>query len=186
MQKIESLREASRKLVRELGMLELDQSTTHETPAHWHTLIEVSRNPGMTISKVGQGLLLSPSKISRLITRLSRDGLLEMRTGSQDKREKSLYLTDAGALSLKKIDTFSESKIKGAFAFLKDAEVDHIIKSIHLYGSALEKSRVMKESVKILTLSKSRAIRQQIVSMIENIQKGEFSIPIYEHHQCFL
>ena len=177
MQKIESLREASRKLVRELGMLELDQSKIHETPAHWHALIEISKNPGVTISKVGQGLLLSPSKISRLISRLSKEGLLEMRTG-HDKREKFLYLTDAGALALKKIDTFSENKIKGAFAFLKDAEVNHIIESIHLYGSALEKSRVMKESVKILTLSKSRAMRQQIISMIETIQKGEFSIPI--------
>jgi DNA-binding MarR family transcriptional regulator/N-acetylglutamate synthase-like GNAT family acetyltransferase len=175
---IETLREASRKLVRELGMLELDQSTTHETPAHWHALIEVSKNPGVTISKVGQGLLLSPSKISRLITRLSKEGLVEMRAGSYDKREKSLYLTDAGALALKKIDTFSENKIKGAFAFLTDPEVDHIIESINLYGGALEKSRVMKESVKILTLSKSRALRQQIVSMIEDIQKGEFSIPI--------
>lgn len=174
---IEILRHTARKLIRELGMLELDSENLPKTPGHCHALIEVAKKPGITISELGHLLLMSISTISRLVKFLAKSGFLDLKEG-EDKREKSLFLTDRGLGEIRKINAFSDSKIKGAFEFLTDEEINQIIYAITKYGEALEKSRGMREEIKIATLSTSRTIRKQIVKMISDIQKKEFSIPI--------
>jgi len=174
---IETLRYAARKLIRELGMLELDPENSLKTPGHWHSLIEVARYPGITISELGRLLLMSISTVSRLVKSLVKNGFLDLKEGN-DKREKSLYLTDRGEIEIQKINVFSDSKIKGAFEFLNDADIHQIIGAIGKYGEALEKSRVMRQEIKVVTLSTSRTLRKQIVNMISDIQKKEFLIPI--------
>jgi len=172
---IHQLRHVSRKLVRELGMLELNED--HKTPPHWHALIEVSKEPGITISKLGHILLLSTSAMSRIVNGLIKHEFVSFREGV-DRREKYLSLTEKGHLELETIDEFSNSKIRGAFEFLTEEDHQKIVDSIQKYGEALEKSRSLREQIKIVTLSTSRTIRKQIVSMIETIQKDEFSLPI--------
>lgn len=176
-EQIDTLRHSSRKLVRELGMLQLNQANDQETPGHWHALIEISKEPGITISKLGSLLLMSISTISRLVKSLVKEELVKLVEG-QDKREKYLYLTDKGQVEMQKINDFSQSKIIGAFEFLTEKEITQIIEAISKYSNALEKSRLVREHVKIVTLPTSRPIRKQIINMIENIQKNEFAIPI--------
>lgn len=172
-----ALRQLSRKLVRELGLLQPDKVQAQATPAHWHALTEISKQPGMTLSQLGQLLLLSLSSISRLVKVLSKEGYVILQAG-QDKREKSVSLTAKGEAEVKKIDAFSHAKILGAFEFLNETQISLIIQAIDSYSGALEKSRLMREQIKIATLSTSRTIRKQIVQMIAEIQKNEFSIPI--------
>lgn len=174
---IEKLRQSSRKLIRELGILQLDQNDSGQAPEHWHALIEINREPGITISKLGNLLLMSASKISRLITTLKKDRLIQLKTGA-DKREKYLHITKVGKDLIKKIDEFSISKIKGAFQFLNEKEMGDIIRAINKYSQSLEKSRLMQQQIKIVTLSTSRIVRKQIIKMICDIQKNEFAIPI--------
>lgn len=176
-ERIDTLRHLSRKLIRELGMLQLNQGDSKVTPGHWHALIEVSKKPEITISQLGHLLLITTSTASRIVKALAKDGLLRL-TDGKDKREKYLHLTKAGFTEIKKIDAFSEVKIKGAFELLTDQEISQIIQAIATYGRALEESRSIREGIKIKTLSTSRLIRRQIVTMIENIQRNEFSIPI--------
>jgi len=173
---IEALRYRSRKLIRELGLLELDRENSMKT-ADLHALIEVAKTPGITISELGRLLLMSISTISRLVKSLIKKELLNLKEGN-DKREKSLSLTDNGQLEVQEINIFSDSKIIGAFEFLTDEEIHQIIGSITKYGEALEKSREMREDIKIKTLSTSRPIRKSIVNMISDIQENEFLIPI--------
>src|ERR1700733_15075417 len=94
-EQIEALRYSARKLIRELGMLELDPKNSQQTPGHWHALIEVAKYPGITISELGRLLLMSISTISRLVKSLVKNGFLNLKEG-KDKREKSLFLTDRG------------------------------------------------------------------------------------------
>jgi DNA-binding MarR family transcriptional regulator/N-acetylglutamate synthase-like GNAT family acetyltransferase len=158
-------------------MLQINQGDSKVTPGHWHALIEVSKQPEITISQLGHLLLITTSTASRIVKALAKDGLLRL-TDGKDKREKHLHLTEAGVTEIKKIDAFSEAKIKGAFELLTDQEITQIIQAIATYGKALEESRSIREGIKIKTLSTSRVIRKQIVTMIENIQRNEFSIPI--------
>ena len=174
---INTLRGVSRKLIRELGILQLNQPHLKKAPQHWHALIEVAKESGITTSQLGNMLLLSVSSTSRIVNALIGQDLVSFKEG-RDKREKYLHITKKGQLEVATIDEFSNTMIKGAFEFLTEEDQDHIIHAIQKYGEALEKSRLIREQVKIHTLSTSRAIRKQIIAMIEHIQKAEFSLPI--------
>ena len=184
--RIDNLRHVSRKLVRELGMLQLNKAHLKKTPQHWHALIEIAKEPNVTISKLGHLLLLSTSAMSRIVSALIDNELVAYREGS-DKREKYLQITQKGEKEIANIDEFSNSKIKGAFEFLTDEDQEKIIHAIEKYGNALEKSRQLRDQVKIHRLSTPRPIRKQIINMIETIQKGEFSLPITDDiNACIL
>ena len=174
---VSGLRSSARKLVRELGMLELSTSRANKKPQECHVLIEVSANPNITIGKLGRLLVLSASSISRIVSALINEGLVTIESGN-DNREKYLHITGKGKLELKKIDEYSHFKIQGASEFLTETEQQQIINALQKYADALEKSRLAREQIKIHTLSTSRPIRKQIVNMIEYIQKKEFSLPI--------
>ncbi len=173
---IDELRHNARKLVRELGMLRLNLSNTR-APQHWHTLIEIANNPNITTTKISNLLLLPSSSMSRVVNSLLKDKLISFTYGI-DKREKYLQITQKGLMELKQIDDFSTIKIKGAMEFLNESDLSQIIDGLKKYADALENSRLSREQIKIHTLSTSRAIRKQIINMIENIQKNEFNLPI--------
>lgn len=184
MDRIHALRQASRKLVRELGIIQLDKSLTGPTVEHCHAIVEIGQKPGITISEVRDLLLLSPSQATRLVQKLIQSGFVTVQE-ALDRREKSLILTPAGMQELEKIDLFSKRKIEGAFEELTNDEQEAIVNAIDKYAKALEASREKK--CKILTISTSRPLRAQIANMVEHIQKEEFNIPVTkEINACIL
>lgn len=174
---VESLRYISRKLIRELGILQLEPTDSDMSAGHWHALIEIERHPGITISQLSQTLLMPVSKVSRMTKMLGAKNFIALKEGL-DKREKNVSISPEGALALKHIDDFSAHKIRGAFKFLKASDMNTITHAITLYAEALEKSRLCHHDVKIKVLSTSRTIRTQVVRMLEDIQKNEFLIPV--------
>jgi DNA-binding MarR family transcriptional regulator/GNAT superfamily N-acetyltransferase len=176
---ISQLRQVARKLIRELGILELDRTQKHATPQYWHALIEINNEPNITVAKLGNLLLISYSTIFRIVNSLIKAGLVTSKSGV-DKREKYLTITAKGLDEIKKIDEFSNKKILGALEFLTAEDQKNIIESIEKYVNALERSRISAEQVKIHTLSTSRTIRKQIINMIDDIQKHELNLPITE------
>jgi DNA-binding MarR family transcriptional regulator/N-acetylglutamate synthase-like GNAT family acetyltransferase len=183
---ISSLRQASRKLIRELGMLQLNNAKSGKTPPHWHALIEISAKGGITISEVSNLLLLSLSATSRIIDTLIKRELI-IYEEAVDKRKKRLFITDKGRAEVVQIDNFSNIRICGALNYLNEEEQQQIMVAIEKYAKALELNRERKEDIKILKLSTSRLIRKKIIAMIELIQKGEFAIPITEEvNACIL
>jgi N-acetylglutamate synthase-like GNAT family acetyltransferase/DNA-binding MarR family transcriptional regulator len=174
---VNNLRFSARKLVRELGMLELNTSRSNRKPQEWHALIEISVQRNITIAKLAHLLVLSSSSVSRIVNMLITEKLVMAKSGG-DNREKYLNITDKGKVELKKIDEYSNFKIRGAAEFLSKNDLQQITFAMQKYANALEKSRLSREQVKIHTLSTSRPIRKQIVNMIEKIQINEFSLPI--------
>lgn len=185
---IDNLRHYSRKMVRELGILEIEKDDDKASPQRWHALIEISQNPKITVSQLAQNLVLHISTVSRIVNSMVEDKLVQYNINS-DKREKSLKITGKGVKELKRIDDFSNSKILNAFRFLGEKDQNQIVEAIKKYSLALEKSRVSNEAkkIKILTVSTSRLLRQQIKTMVANIQKNEFAIPVTdETNACIL
>lgn len=174
---ISDLRQKSRKLVRELGLLQLNQSPKGQTPSHWHALIEIAKTPEITVTTLANLLLLSAPAMSRVATTLIDKGLVCSLEG-KDRREKRLTLTKQGLHEIKQIDAFSNTRIIGALDFLAPEDISLILEALTKYADALEKSRQEREAIKIHTLPASLPIRTQIVFMIETIQIDEFSIPI--------
>lgn len=172
---VDLLRHYSRKLVRELGMLQLNKVDSKEQPSYWHTLIEINKEPDLTISKLSQLLLISVPTLSRIVSALIKDGLVKVREGL-DKRERFLSITEQGKAKIHYIDEYSNTKIKRAFHFLEDQE--QLVQMIGKYATALEHSRLIRDQIKILKLSTARTLRKQIIRMVEEIQVHEFNIPI--------
>ena len=167
-------------------MLKLNMSRINRAPQHWHALIEIASEPNITITKLGHLLLLSSSNMSRIVSALVKEKLIDAEDGT-DKREKYLRITPKGRLELNHIDEFSAVKIKGALEFLTEDDQVQIIAALQKYAGALEKSRLFREQVKIHKLSTSRPIRKQIMGMIEEIQKQEFHLPITDEiNACVL
>jgi DNA-binding MarR family transcriptional regulator/N-acetylglutamate synthase-like GNAT family acetyltransferase len=183
---IAQLRQASRKLVRELGMLQLTDEKLGRTPPHWHALVEIYTQPGINVSEVSILLLLSKAATSRIIDTLINNGLVYYEE-ALDKRKKRLFVTEKGKAEITRIDEFSNVRAKAALHFLDKQDQKLILKAIKKYAKALELSREKKDTVKILKLSTSRLIRKKIISMIEKIQIDEFKIPITEEiNACIL
>lgn len=183
--KIEKLRNLSRKLIRELGLLQVDPDDTSVTPIHWHALVEIQKEPGITISKLGELLIISIYRISRITSSLYKKGFIEFKSGL-DKREKLLYLSTKGQNEVLKIDDFSEKKILGAFKYLTTQDMSAIIHAIDIYSAALEKHRLGGREIKICTLPTSRTVRKQIVTMISQIQRSEFNITSSELNHAII
>jgi N-acetylglutamate synthase-like GNAT family acetyltransferase/DNA-binding MarR family transcriptional regulator len=169
--------EESRKLVRELGMLYLNQPHDGRSSSHWHALLEIAKVPGITVKALSNLLLLSPSATSRIVEGLIAQEFIRSQE-AQDKREKSLQITSQGKEEIKKIDAFSNPRIIGALDYMSSEAQKALLGSFKAYGEALEKSRLERESIKLHTLSTSRPLRNQVIHMIEKIQIDEFSIPI--------
>lgn len=174
---INQFRFGARKLVRELGILDLEQSHLGRSPKFWHALIEISNHPSITLSALSQLLVLTPSTMTRIINTLLKEGMIQAHSG-HDKREKYLVLTPKGKKNIEKVDEFSNKKILGALEYLSPDECLNIANVLMTYANALERSRLKEDSLTIHTLSTSRVLRKQIISFITNIQKNEFNIPI--------
>jgi len=164
------LRNNSRQLLREWGILKLSHQDI--TPTRGHAIIAI--NEGInTISDLSEHLLLDLSTTSRLVANLHKQNLIRMEP-NQDKRSKILSLTDSGHTMLKEIDRFSDKLIHQAFSFLSDDEQTKIEEGIALYVNALKKSRLVLKNTTIHTLKKNKKLRQAITNMIYKIQCSHF------------
>lgn len=64
--------------------------------AHHRALYFIARQPGLTISELLRILAITKQSLGRVLNDLSERGFVETRAGTSDRRQKLLYLTDAG------------------------------------------------------------------------------------------
>lgn len=65
--------------------------------AHHRALYFIARQPDLSVSALLKILAITKQSLGRVLNDLSRQGLVETRAGAQDRRQKLLRLTDAGA-----------------------------------------------------------------------------------------
>ena len=64
--------------------------------AHHRVLYFVGRHPGMPVSELLEILKITKQSLSRVLSQLVREGFVEQRPGSRDRRQRLLLLTDRG------------------------------------------------------------------------------------------
>lgn len=84
-----SVRDASRRMVRELGFMQPTLAETDLPASAVHAIIELGNQGAMTANQLGQLLLLEKSTISRMLARLVERGLVEEQPSDVDGRAKS-------------------------------------------------------------------------------------------------
>jgi len=64
--------------------------------AHHRAVHFIGRNPGMTVAELLAILRITKQSLSRVLSQLIDRGFVEQKKGSEDRRQRLLYLTEAG------------------------------------------------------------------------------------------
>ncbi|QDK32265.1 MarR family winged helix-turn-helix transcriptional regulator [Sphingomonas sp. IC081] len=96
------------------------------TRSQWAMIAVVARYPGSTQRTVAEYLEMSEASAGRLIDRLCADGLLERRDRRDDRRARSVYVTDAAHPLLEKLGLIAAEAEGRMFAGFSDAEVEQM------------------------------------------------------------
>ncbi|MEM6323645.1 MAG: MarR family transcriptional regulator [Pseudomonadota bacterium] len=83
--------------------------------AHHRAIHFINRAPGTTVNNLLNILGVTKQSLNRVLRTMIEDGLVESRVGIRDKRERHLYLTDAGIGLEKALSTAQRARIRAAY-----------------------------------------------------------------------
>ena len=86
--------------------------------AHHRVLHFVDRNPGLTVADLLDILKITKQSLARVLKQLIDAGLIEQRTGREDRRQRLLFATAAGQALSASLSAPQEARIKAALAAL--------------------------------------------------------------------
>ncbi len=83
--------------------------------AHHRALHFISRAPGTTVNGLMTILGVTKQSLNRVLRGLIEDGLVESRVGRQDRRERNLYLTEAGSVLEAELSEAQRERMRAAY-----------------------------------------------------------------------
>ena len=83
--------------------------------AHHRAVHFINRAPGTTVNNLLNILGVTKQSLNRVLRTLISDGLVESRVGELDKRERHLFLTDAGAALERQLSDAQRARMRSAF-----------------------------------------------------------------------
>ncbi len=134
------LREASRQVVRELGMLEDTYAPAQVTHSQVHALLELSRRGVATVGELADALRLDKSVVSRVTAKLIERRLVRT-SPTGDRRAKPLTLAAAGRRLVARIHREAGATVDEALRQLTEDERALVVRGMSLYAEALRRAR---------------------------------------------
>jgi DNA-binding MarR family transcriptional regulator/N-acetylglutamate synthase-like GNAT family acetyltransferase len=138
---IAAIRDASRRLVRELGFMKSTLAGTDLPPSAVHALLAIGESGALTSAELSEMLTLEKSSISRMVRKLIEAGELVEKTNHEDGRVKPLSLTKKGRSTLAAINKFAQNQVVSALNHLSPAARRTVRDGLASYAAALEASR---------------------------------------------
>lgn len=83
--------------------------------AHHRAIHFIHRSPGTTVNNLMSILGVTKQSLNRVLRTLIEDGLVESRVGPRDKRERHLYLTEAGAALEQELSDAQRARMRAAY-----------------------------------------------------------------------
>lgn len=83
--------------------------------AHHRAVHFINRAPGTTVNNLLDILGVTKQSLNRVLRALIEDGLVESRVGTRDKRERHLFLTEAGAALERELSEAQRNRMRAAF-----------------------------------------------------------------------
>lgn len=134
---INSIRFASRTLVRKFGYMNRNIAGTKYSPSAVHAIIEIGVEGTFSGKELSERLNLEKSSVSRLVQNLIKQGEVEEKKSDKDTRQKILFLTQQGKTTLNEINSFGQSQVSSALAPLNEVSRNVIMQGLNLYSKAL-------------------------------------------------
>ena len=143
---VDSIRNASRLLVRELGFMQPTLASTNYSASAVHALLEVDGSETMTSAQLVQRLGLEKSSISRMLAKLIAAGELYEEADSSDARIKLLRLTTQGCATVAHIHAFGQAQVQSAFKHLNRSQQQAVAQGLSAYAGALQAHRLNSQA----------------------------------------
>lgn len=86
--------------------------------AHHRVLHFVHRNPGLKVAELLDILKITKQSLARVLKQLVDEGFIIQRAGSEDRRERRLYLSAKGGRLTDKLTQIQVKRVEGALATL--------------------------------------------------------------------
>ncbi|MCG6904226.1 MAG: MarR family transcriptional regulator [Rhodobacter sp.] len=83
--------------------------------AHHRAIHFINRSPGTTVNNLLNILGVTKQSLNRVLRALIGDGLVESRVGTRDKRERHLYLTEAGDALEAELSIAQRARMRAAY-----------------------------------------------------------------------
>ena len=83
--------------------------------AHHRAIHFINRSPGTTVNNLLGTLGVSKQSLNRVLRALISDGIVESRVGARDRRERNLYLTDAGGELEAALSKAQQTRMRAAY-----------------------------------------------------------------------
>jgi len=138
---VRALREGSRDVVRELGMLGNESRCTGVSQTQCHALIEIEKYGLLSLGDLARILKVDKSTVSRTVAQLIRKGWVRIETERSDKRVKPLHLTEKGNKKVSEIHHQANMTVSSALDFLDSDEQQTVLKGMLLYSKALARAQ---------------------------------------------
>ena len=97
---------------------DLDYGRAHHRAIHF-----INRAPGTKVSNLLDILGVTKQSLNRVLRKLIADGLVQSRVGRHDKRERHLFLTDAGRALERELSDAQRARMRAAY---RDAGPDAV------------------------------------------------------------
>jgi DNA-binding MarR family transcriptional regulator len=83
--------------------------------AHHRAIHFINRAPGTTVNNLLILLGVTKQSLNRVLRTLVEDGLVESKVGKSDKRERHLFLTEAGEALERKLSDAQRARMRAAY-----------------------------------------------------------------------
>lgn len=139
---IDSVRTASRKMVRELGFMQSTLAATDYPPSAVHAILEIGQQQSLTAAQLADILNLDKSSVSRMVRKLVEANELQESASGADGRAKRLTLTPQGQRTWAAVDHFGSQQVAAALASLAKTQHSVVRDGLAAYAQALEALRL--------------------------------------------
>ncbi|WP_371225099.1 MarR family winged helix-turn-helix transcriptional regulator [Roseovarius sp. 2305UL8-3] len=83
--------------------------------AHHRAIHFIARSPGTTVNNLLNILGVTKQSLNRVLRKLVEDSLVESRVGKSDRRERHLFLTEAGSALERQLSDAQRVRMRAAF-----------------------------------------------------------------------
>jgi len=136
---IEEIRTFNRYYARILGMFDQKVFDSKYSMVEMRILGEISRQPSVTANALTQYLMIKKSYLSRMLSKLEKDGQIYRKKDPADSRVYHLYLTEAGQQLNAFIEERSNEKVQGLTKHLDKEELQTLVDAMDKITTILEK-----------------------------------------------
>ncbi|WP_372365393.1 GNAT family N-acetyltransferase [Candidatus Uabimicrobium sp. HlEnr_7] len=172
---VSSVRQSSRGMIRELGLLAGKHQQLEMTYSEGHALLEVEKHKMLTIGDLAKILQLDKSTMSRVAYELIQRKCLEYSQNPNDRRQKLVILTEEGQNQVDAINEVANNHVQKALNILTVHEQKTVEQGLSLYAKALANCRQEEEFIVRSLTKEDNGAMSSIVRRV--LAEFEFSGP---------